>query len=278
MTGWAPWQAVEKDRSASGLGRSEAQVRRRFAASPHGRGFWIALWTVAGIAELLALRPVIFDREAPIVGLDVVFTLVGGSFAAFGLVGWRRRPDSRSGLLMTATGFAFFVSPLLGQVDGSVAFTAYTLLVDCWIYSFVALLLTLLTSGRLRSRFDRWLVAAYAVPLVFLQLVWMLFARLEGGNLLLAFEDEQIAHALDRTQRGLLGLVCVVTIVVICARWWATSRPRRRALLPSLAGALTLVFFTALLAVGARESRGAHAPARHHARCRPSGGARPDGR
>ena len=54
---------------------------------------------------------------APIQGLDVVFTLVGGSFAAFGLVAWRRRPDSRSGRLMTATGFGFFVQPLLSQLD-----------------------------------------------------------------------------------------------------------------------------------------------------------------
>ena len=51
-----------------------------------------------------------------VVGADVVYRLVGGSFAAFGLVAWHRRPDSRSGPLMTATGFGLLVSLLLKQI------------------------------------------------------------------------------------------------------------------------------------------------------------------
>ena len=95
---------------------------------------------------------------------------------------------------------------------------------------------------------DRWLLAAYALPLVLLQVVWLLFAEPEDGeNLLLAFPDEQIAHVLDRTQRGLLLAVLAATVLVIAVRWWRASAPRRRALLPSLAGALALTLFTALL-------------------------------
>ena len=81
-----------------------------------------------------------------------------------------------------------------------------------------------------------------------LQVVWLLFAEPEDGeNLLLAFPDEQIAHVLDRTQRGMLLAVLVATVLVIAVRWWRASAPRRRALLPSVAGALTLTLFTALL-------------------------------
>ena len=144
-----PGGAPDDQLGAVGRGARSAAASR-CAAIP--RAFWIALWLLAAVAEVLALRPVLFDRDAPIDGLDVVFSLVGGSFAAFGLVAWRRRPDSRSGMLMTATGFAFFVSPLLGQLDAPLAVTTRTLLVDWWIFSFVALLLTLLTSGRLQSR------------------------------------------------------------------------------------------------------------------------------
>ena len=57
-------------------------------------------------------------------GADVVYRLVGGSFAAFGLIAWQRRPDSRSGPLMTATGFGLLVSLLLKQIDAGVAQTA----------------------------------------------------------------------------------------------------------------------------------------------------------
>ena len=84
---------------------------------------WTALWIAAAVAELLALRPALLDRDAPIQGLQVVFALVGGSFAVCGLVAWRRRPDSRSGALMTATGFAFFIGPLLTQIDAPLAAT-----------------------------------------------------------------------------------------------------------------------------------------------------------
>jgi len=189
---------------------------------------------------------VLFERDAPIQGLEVVFTLVGGSFAAFGLVAWRRRPDSRSGLLMTAMGFAFLVPILLSQLASPLALTARAFVSDAWVFFFVALLLTLLTSGRLQSRFDRLLVASFAVPLVILQLAWMLFDP-DDGHLLLLFPSPDVAHVLDRTQRALLVCACLVTVVVIGVRWWATSAPRRRALLPSLAGALVLFLFAALL-------------------------------
>jgi signal transduction histidine kinase len=247
MIRWAPWEGVASDLATGSLRGSGGESGTRFAVRHHPAAFWIGLWAAAAVAELLALRPVVFDREAPIVGLDVVFSLVGFSFAAFGLVAWHRRPDSRSGMLMTATGFAFFVSPLLSQVEGDLAATALVLLVDVWIFFFVALLLTLLTSGRLQPGLDRWLVASYAVPLGLLQLVWLLFAELDGKNLLQAFPDEHVAHVVDQTQRGLLVCACAVTVVVIAMRWWSTSRPRRRALLPSLAGAFALLCFTALL-------------------------------
>src|SRR5215217_2460920 len=103
MTSWAP----SRDGAAGSPDRTAAQVRERFASPARGRAFWPAMWALVAVLELLALRPVLLDRAEPIEGLAVVFTLIGGSFAAFGLVAWRRRPDSRSGLLMTATGIGF---------------------------------------------------------------------------------------------------------------------------------------------------------------------------
>ena len=69
--------------------------------------FWIVMWilAVAG-AEIGALAPFVFGPEARSSRSRFVFRLVGGSFAACGLIAWRRRPDSYSGRWMTATGFA----------------------------------------------------------------------------------------------------------------------------------------------------------------------------
>ena len=148
---------------------------------------------------------------------------------------------------MTATGFAFFASPLFSQLDGAAAHTALILLIDVWIFFFVPLILTLLTRGRMRSRFDRWLVASYALPLVILQLTWLLFLD-DPLNLLSTFPDADVAHVIDRIQRGLLVCICATTAVVVAIRWSRSSPPRRRALLPSLAGGLVLALFSLLLA------------------------------
>ncbi len=209
----------------------------RLKIDEHSLAFFAALLALALVAEVLVLRPLLITNEEPVAGIDVVFGLVGGSFAVSGLVAWRRRPDSRTGVLMTGTGFAFLLSPLLRQLEGALAYTVWSLTVDLWIFFFIPVLLTLLTRGYLRPGPDRLLVAAYAIPLVLLQVVWLLFAEPEDGeNLLLAFPDEDIAHVLDRTQRSMLVAVLVVTLLVIAIRWWRASAPRRRALLPSVAG------------------------------------------
>jgi signal transduction histidine kinase len=242
MIRWTPWDVgvMQPDAaSVRALGRVAATLRRR--------GLWVALWAAVAACEALALRPVLFDHEGPIQGLSIVFSLVGGSFAAFGLVAWRRRPDSYSGMLMTATGFAFFVDPLLGQLVEPFPSTLRVLFVDYWVFFFVALILTLLTRGRLQPGLDRWLVASYALPLGILQIAWMMTDP-DEGHLLLAFPDADVAHVIDRTQRGLLICTCAATVAVVVARWWTTSGPRRRALLPSLAGAIVLALFAALLA------------------------------
>jgi signal transduction histidine kinase len=246
MTSLAPWDATATETPATSLTRRRELMRSRFAGRTHSPALWIALWIATVVAELLALRPVLFEPAAPVKGVEVVLTLIGGSFAACGLIAWRRRPDSRSGMLMTATGFLFFVAPLLGQLEGALASTVRVLSFDWWIFPFVALILTLLTSGRLQSRLDRVLVASYALPLVIGQFVWMLFDP-DEGYLLVAFPDADVAHVIDRWQRGLLACACVATVVVVVARWWKTSGPRRRALLPSVAGAFGLLCFAALL-------------------------------
>jgi hypothetical protein len=130
MIRWAPWEVGMSDLIPKPAGRRGAQVLDSVVRRVNGRGCLVLLWAVAAAAELLALRPVLVDAEGPVNGLDVIFSLVGGSFAAFGLVAWRRRPDSRSGILMTATGFAFVIAPLLGQLDAPLALTVMALLVD----------------------------------------------------------------------------------------------------------------------------------------------------
>jgi signal transduction histidine kinase len=147
---------------------------------------------------------------------------------------------------MAVAGAGFFVSALLVQIEAPAAQTAAILLQELWAPVFVALLLTFLTGGRLESTVDWLLVGALVLALWVGQFVWLLFYEQEG-NLLAVFPNADIADAVDKGQRSLAGLACVAVAVVVAARWRAASRPRRRALLPSVAGSAALLLFAALL-------------------------------
>ena len=229
------------------LSSGSTRVMRRFAAPERHTAFWVTLWFAAVAIEVGVLAPfLLLGPEGPFEAVDVVFRLVGGSFAACGLIAWRRRPDNHSGRLMTATGFAFLVSPLLSQVDSSLARTAALLLGDVWLLLFVVILLTFLTGGRLRTGMDRVLVAAVVVDLLVLSPLWLMFLE-EDGNLLLVLPDARIAGAVDAAQRALFLTIAITTAAVVAARWRAASRPKRRALLPSVAGVLCLLLLTGVL-------------------------------
>lgn len=127
MIRWAPWEiAVLQPRTAS------VGIPAWLRTAPPRRAVLIALGVAVVVAEAVALRPVLFDREAvvegvevqrAIQGIEVVLALIGGSFAACGLIAWQRRPDSYSGLLMLATAVSFLAPPVLGQIDDAFAST-----------------------------------------------------------------------------------------------------------------------------------------------------------
>ena len=204
------------------------------------------MWTLTVAAEFGALVPIIFAGDAPVEPADLVYRLVGGSFAAFGLVAWRRRPDSRSGPLMTATGFGLLVSLLLKQVHTGVAQTAGEVLEDIWTPFFVALILSFVTGGRLEPRIDRLIVAATFVVVFVVDVFSMLFVE-QPGNVLLTFPSEKIYSVIDTTQRSALIVIALAICVVIGQRWQVSSPARRRAFLPSIAGCICLLLFVWLL-------------------------------
>ena len=231
----------------------------RFSAPARGPGFWLALWALLAAAVLVALIPVLFG-SGPDVASDVddlqpqhnwdawrdVSRLLGGSFAACGLIAWRRRPDSRSGPLMIATGAGFFLNPLLSQIQVPAVQTLALLTTDFGTLAFVPLLLTILTGGRMRGNADWLLLAAFALPLVVMQPIWLLFWE-RPGNLLAIFPNAAIADVIDKTQRSLAAFAALATTTVLAVRWKAASQPRRRAMLPSIAGGFALLMFASLL-------------------------------
>src|SRR4051794_2162577 len=242
-----PGGTVEHGLVAAPVSRRSAHVLSRFSGRERSVRFWVALWLLAAAAQIGALVPVFSGAAAGEPGYGLVFRLIGGSFLVCGLIAWRRRPDSNIGLLMTLVGFGFFVAPLAEQADAPAGHTAALYFVDIWTIPFIALLLTSVTGGRVQSVADRLLMWIFVAALVVLQFVWMLFLE-QDGNVLVAFPNEAIANVIDKLQRSLVLLGCLGTILVVGARWRAASPARRRALLPSVAGGVTLLLFASLLA------------------------------
>lgn len=243
-------QARVSWRAGASLSSGSAWVVRRFAVPERPLGFWVVGWVGLAAAVFGVLVPLLTRGPAiTFVEVTVVFRIVGGSFAACGLVAWRRRPDNHSGRLMTATGFAFLASPLLAQLDAPLARTTGLLLRNLWLLFLVAILLTFLSGGRLRTRTDRIIVGAVALSLLVISPLWLLFLDVPG-NLLFLWPDVRTAAAVDAVQQWLYLPIALAVAAVVGVRWWVASRPGRRALLPSVAGSVYLLFFTVVLTAG----------------------------
>jgi len=227
------------------LARPVAHSHFRGLARTHGTWFWVALWTAVAAAGAVAMIPV-FDGDPPVPGNAVIHRLSGISFMGCGLVAWRRRPDSAVGPMLTVAGFGAVLEEILTQVDSALTFTAALLLGEVWIVVYAALILSFVSGGRLVSTVDRVIVGAFFVGLFVLQFAVMLFLDVPD-NLLLVRPDADLADVLTKVKQVVLICASLAVAVVIFGRWRTASRPRRRALLPSLGGALSGVLYAASL-------------------------------
>ena len=243
----APWEAATSELVALPPPRAGAKVLERLTARTHGAWFWATLWAVSAAASLVVLWPVFADTEQPVPSSQVMFRLVGVTFVACGLVAWRRRPDSDVGRLMTAVGFGVFVYPIASQIGSPFVVTMGTLFSSVWIVAFYWLILGFVTGGRLETTVDRVLVAASFVAMFVLQFAVILFADYPDNVLLLVHGHLDVFATLDDVQSAILVAVSVAVAVVVATRWREASPPRRRAMLPSVAGVFCMPGYSGLL-------------------------------
>lgn len=229
---------------------AKPQLLHRLAISKRRVGFCAIGWIAVAACELGALWPVLFGDSGRVTAADVIFRMTGGSFVATGLIAWQRRPANRTGRLMVTTGFLFFVQPLASQVSSSWIQTLGMVFTDYWTITFVVLLLVFPGGRGLSSRVERLMVAAFAVPLVVMQPLWMLFLEEPGrANELGFWPQDRAADWLDKGQRGLLLPATLSLFLLLAWRWRRASPPLRRVLLPVLAGGATMLSLGVLLAL-----------------------------
>jgi signal transduction histidine kinase len=206
---------------------------------PIGR-LLLVLWPLGIAAELAALF--FLFRDGDVTAVAVVNRSVGGSFVACGLIAWQLRPDSRTGPLMTLTGFLFLAEAVLSGIDSHVAYTLGQWAANWWVIPFAALVLGF-PSGRLASRIDRAIVGGFAFGTVVPQLVWLFFLPFPPGkeNAFLISADAGLANTIDRFESGFNGALGFAVAILGISRWLRAAPPLRRLLLPTLAGAVTLL-------------------------------------
>src|SRR3954470_21483506 len=241
-----PWAVGASELVANPPARARVSGLGRLTAPTRSPWFWGVLWIATAAAGFIAQIPVLTDRGPPVPVDEVLHNLSGVSFAACGLVAWHRRPDSAVGPMLTVTGFGVLLSAILGQVDAPLAFTLVLLFGELWIALYAALILSFVTGGRLTTRIDVVLVDAFVFGLLVMQLAVQLFLP-DERNLLLVRPDAGIADALVKVQWAVLAVASLGVVAVTVQRWRVASRPRRRALLPSLGGSLSGALYSANL-------------------------------
>jgi signal transduction histidine kinase len=198
---------------------------------------------VAGIA--VSVLVFTSDRADDPVRTGVLTLVIGWSFIGAGLVAARRLPENRTGAVMIAIGFLWFLAQL-GYGDDALAYTIGTA-VEALFMLGLAYLLLAFPDGRLHSRLERALIAIGLFTITVLQLAWMLFdgdAASEcpgcGGDLVAVTDDPDVVQAIVNLQRTIGVVLSAITVALLVRRWRSASAPARRAAAPVLwAGAAT---------------------------------------
>ena len=214
---------------------------------------WLYFGPAALIADGLAVAlTATSDHEQHPEQAIALVLFVSSSFILAGLIGWTRRPQNRTGMLMVAVGFGVLIG-VLGEANHPIPFTLGALFGSLFIAAFVHLLLAY-PSGRLLSRRARVLVGAGYTIAFLAPLAESMFAAPETckphacpDNLVLVSHDHA-AHVVATTIWTAASVVLFAAVVMLLLGRWRETTPGLRRILRSvyLFGGLSIV----LLAIG----------------------------
>jgi signal transduction histidine kinase len=175
---------------------------------------------------------------------------VGWSWIGVGLYAWWRRPDNRFGVLMTAVGFAFFLSSL-SAADTRWLFTVGVVLSSVYASVFVHMLVSY-PDGRVGSPGMRRLVAAgYAIAVIG-PLPSLMFADVEGLGCdgcptpaIFVRDDETVYTILTLLVTVVAVVIVGYVLYVVIQRWQAAAQSQRGAMAPVIWSGVCLLVLLA---------------------------------
>ena len=212
-----------------------------------------AIVAAAGMAVLVAGSDNVEEQDVFV----VLGPLVGLSFVGTGLYAWRRRPESRYGVLLVLIGFAWFV-PGLGAAESPLIFSIGVVFGSAWSALLIHLLLSTFPTGRLTTAWARRLTVAGYVLFLPGALLVLLFGGSEviascngpcPENVFQVVQADDLANVLLSIVASLVALLCAAVLVVLVVRWRRAGPAMRRAQSPIYATAVVLLAAGAVMTV-----------------------------
>jgi signal transduction histidine kinase len=204
---------------------------------------------LAGIASAIALG----DAGEADTLYGALRLFVGLSFIGVGLYAWSRRPSNRVGVLMTATGFLWFLVNATPYATDATVFTL-TGLFGSLYHATTIHLLVVFPSGRAETRSARIAVAAgYVVVAGGNLLVYLVSDPTRDfgcagcpENVLQSVHSAGVADAVIKGVNLLATALVVYVLVQVIANWRSSRGWRRRALTSLLFASAASAFLLGL--------------------------------
>jgi PAS domain S-box-containing protein len=219
-------------------------------------GLWLAVVPAALVAGTAASAFMYTSDNIDLPRLQaVLIALVGGSFIAAGLIARTRRPLNRTGLLLIAVGFTWFLGGLVGTNESW--WWTIGVAVMALPAGFLIHLLLAYPSGRLQSGWERFVVVTGYVLVTVGHGSHLLVEpdpyRCDEcpSNAVLVSEQDRAADILTYSIQTVAVVYLLAVVGTLIGRWLGSSMAARRTLSPVLvAGGATLLLFA--VSVGAQ--------------------------
>jgi len=184
------------------------------------------------LAATLAFVGGISGHAHPSLVVTVVHVLGGLTYVIVGSVAWARRPNNRTGALMTAAGLTWFVGDLV-YIPSPLAAIG-DLLNIAW-FGFVAHLVMAFPSGRLETRADRVVVTlAYIWALMGNAVPEVMFAAPSSTNVFALHRDLQEYNAAQAAEQSLNIALSVMVVTLVALHYRRATPAARRAMSPAV--------------------------------------------
>lgn len=222
------------------------------------RAALLALFAAAiAMAAVMVALVVNSDHETDKVLAGTLGPFIGLSFCATGMFAWMRRPHNRFGVLMTAVGFAWFLSGLT-ESNAPWVYTLGVYIAPLYIV-LVGHMLLAFPSGHLETTAERTLIAIGYLTAFLVQLPFFLLGGDIAGPVTAPRNAWALADSSDSAQvfsalAQLIGAVLIVWLAVLLyVKRRDASPPQRKAMAPvlwtgvALMAALAVAFVNDLL-------------------------------